>query len=246
MSLSVTVLGSSGSFASPENPCTGYLLRSPGATVLLDCGPGTLGPLQREIDLGELTAIVLTHCHPDHWLELPVLRNVFLYFVPRADVPVFGTAETRRLNDEVQVGARSPFVWTDIDAASDVAIGDQRWRFASADHPVETLGPRVDWADRSFAFTADSGPGWSYEPLSVDGPIDVAFSDASHLQTSEGRGIPHMSAREAGLRAAEGGVERLVITHLVPGADPEAYRAEAEAAYGGPVEVALPGCTFEI
>lgn len=246
MTFTVTVLGSSGSYAGPDNPCTGYLLRSPEANVLLDCGPGTLGPLQRAIDLDGLTAIVLTHSHPDHWLELPVLRNVFLYFFPRSGIPVFGTEQTGRLNGEVQVGAHSPFSWVDIDASSDIVIGDQRWRFAEADHPVETLGPRVDCGGRSFAFTADSGPGWDYAPLSIDGPIDVAFSDASHLSLREGQGIPHMSAREAGVRAAEGGVRRLVITHLLPGSDPEAHRAEAEAAYGGPVEVALPGRTFEI
>lgn len=243
----VTVLGSSGSYASADNPCTGYLLRSPGATVLLDAGPGTLGPLQREIDLAELDAIVLTHSHPDHWLEVPVLRNVFLYFVQRREIPIYGTAETAMLNANVRVGADTPFAWSTIDPSSDFEIGDQRWRFGLADHPVETLGPRVDCAGRSFVFTADSGPGWDY--ASVDGiadPIDLAFSDASHLAEFEGRGIPHMSAREAAVRAREGGVRRLVLTHLVPGSDPEAHRVEAEAAYGGPVEVALPGLTFEI
>ena len=99
MSFTVTVLGSSGSYASEDNPCTGYLLRSDEATVLLDCGPGTLGPLQREISLAELDAIVVTHCHPDHWLELPVLRNVFSYFEVVHHLPVFGTAETKAMFD---------------------------------------------------------------------------------------------------------------------------------------------------
>ena len=55
-----------------------------------------------------------------------------------------------------------------------------------------------------------------------------------------------MSAREAATLARDAGVDRLVLTHLVPGSDPAAHRAEAEAAYGGPVEVALPGSTFTI
>ncbi|MGB1505525.1 MAG: MBL fold metallo-hydrolase [Acidimicrobiales bacterium] len=246
MTFRVTILGSSGSYASGENPCSGYLVRSDGASVLLDAGPGTLGPLQREIDLGELDAIVLTHAHPDHWLELPVLRNVFLYFVRRT-IPVFGTAETAQLNSNITIGEKTPFVWTTINPTSDVTIGDQRWRFGLADHPVETLGPRVDCGDRSFVFTADSGPGWDYAAVDgIDDPIDVALSDASHLQVHEDRGIPHMSARQAAVRAREAGVRRLILTHLVPGSDPDAHRAEAEAAYGGPVEVALPGLTFTI
>ena len=68
--IEVIVLGSSGSYATPTNPCTGYLVRTPDAAVLLDCGPGTLGPLQQATKLEDITAVILTHCHPDHWLEL--------------------------------------------------------------------------------------------------------------------------------------------------------------------------------
>ena len=64
---------------------------------------GTLGPLQEAIDLAEVSAIVATHCHPDHWLELPVIRNVFIWFVPRSDVPVYGTAETRAMDRAITV-----------------------------------------------------------------------------------------------------------------------------------------------
>ena len=144
MSFTVTVLGSSGSYASTDNPCTGYLLRSPEATVLLDCGPGTLGPLQRAIDLTELDAIVMTHCHPDHWLELPVLRNVFSYFEMIDHLPVYGTAETKAMYDAVVVAGRDEAMeWTTIDPSSRLELGDQSWSFTLSDHPVETLGPRV-------------------------------------------------------------------------------------------------------
>ena len=245
MTFSVTILGSSGSYAAPDNPCTGYLLRSPGATVLLDCGPGTVGPLQTEIDLLDLDAIVLTHCHPDHWMELPVLRNVFTYFAARTGLPVFGTAETKALNDAVTISGRAEtFDWTTIGPSSTLEIGDQSWSFTLADHPVETLGPTVVVDGKTFVFTSDSGPGWDFTDAAPE--IDLALADASHLSAFEGGSIPHMSAREAAVRARAAGVKRLVLTHLVPGSDPEAHRAEAEAAYGGPVEVALPGCTFTI
>ena len=41
-------------------------------------------------------------------------------------------------------------------------------------------------------------------------------------------------------------MKRLVLTHAMPGSDTDTHRAEAEAAYGGPVEIALPGAVFEI
>lgn len=243
--LTVTVLGSSGSYASTDNPCTGFLLQSPRATVLYDCGPGTAGPLQEVIDLTELDAIVISHCHPDHWLELPVLRNVFTWFVPRSGVPVYGTARTAEMDDAVTVkvpGAPSPFEWTVIDATSRITIGDQVWTFDRTDHPVETLAARVATADVSVMFTSDSGPAWTFDRFGHD--VDAAFCDASHLAGHEGQGIPHMSAREAGTRAATACARRLVLTHLIPGSDPEAHREEAAAAYGGPVDVARSGSVF--
>lgn len=244
---SVTVLGSSGSYAGPGNPCTGYLVRSPGACVLLDCGPGTLGPLQAVIDLAELSAIVITHCHPDHWLEIPVLRNVFTFFQTGAALPVYSTAQTREMERAVAlpiVGRDEPLVWEVIDHTAAFDLGDQHWEFRLTDHTVETLATRIDVGDRSFMFTSDTGPGWHFTDF---GPgLDMVLADASHLAALEGLNIPHLSAREAGVRAREAAVGRLVITHLVPGSDPEAHRAEAEAAYGGPVEVAVPGAVFDI
>ena len=248
MTMEITILGSSGSFASADNPCTGYLVTTPGASVLLDCGPGTLGPLQRSLDLHDLTAVVLTHNHPDHWLELPVLRNVFKYFHQRTEIPLYGTEATKRMDDALTVrdggNPNDPFVWTVINARSVVTIGDQAWTFSRTDHPVETLATRIDAGGRSFVFTSDTGPAWS---IAEFGPgVDLALYDASHLSAFEGKGIPHTSAREAGERCRAAGVGRMIATHLVPGSDPEAHRAEASAAYGGPVDVASPGDRFTV
>ena len=247
MALTVTVLGCSGSYAAPGNPCTGYLVRSQSASVLLDCGPGTLGPLQEALDLDDLTAIVTTHCHPDHWLELPVIRNVFTWFFPRNGVPVYGTAETRAMDRAITVlrsGRGDPMEWTVIDPSSDVTIGDQRWRFAVTDHPVETLAVRVDSRGRSFAFSSDTGPAWDFRSLGEG--IHVGMCDASHSREHEGQGSPHMSARQAAGAATVAGVERLVLTHLAPGCDPDHQRAEAEAAFDGAVEVARPGLVLTV
>lgn len=245
--LRVTVLGSSGTYASVDNPCTGFLVRSPGAAVLLDCGPGTLGPLQSEIDPSELTAVVMSHCHPDHWLELPVLRNVLTWFCPVDRLPVYGTARTREMDASVHVpsnNAPDPIEWTVIDSSSTLRLGDQDWRFSRTDHSVETLASRVDVDGRSFAFSSDTAAGWSVAELGSD--IDLAICEASMLSSRENDGVPHSSARQAGLSAREAGVGRLAITHIPPGSDRQAHQAEATEAFGGEVALAVPGTTFEV
>ena len=52
--LTVTVLGSAGSFPQPGNPSSGYLVRTPTATIWIDCGAGTFGALQAEVDLADV------------------------------------------------------------------------------------------------------------------------------------------------------------------------------------------------
>ncbi|MCE2512945.1 MAG: MBL fold metallo-hydrolase [Acidimicrobiia bacterium] len=247
MALTVTVLGCSGSYAAPGNPCTGYLVRSDSTAVLLDCGPGTLGPLQEAIDLADISAIVATHCHPDHWLELPVIRNVYIWFVPRRNVPVYGTAETRAMDEAITVlrsGRSDPLAWNVIDPSSRLTIGDQQWSFSRTDHPVETLAPRVDAGGRSFAFSSDTGPGWDFRSLGEG--IHLAMCDASHGCEHEDEGIPHMSARQAARAAAAADVGRLVLTHLAPGCDPGAQLAEAGEVFAGEVDVARPGLVLTV
>lgn len=238
--LAVDVLGCSGSYADVDGACTGYLIRTPGANVWLDCGPGTLANLQKVLDLDQLTAVVCTHSHPDHWGELPVFRNAWKYYLRRAPIAVYGTAETRDLCRAV-CGAdmADTLDWTVTDPASELHIGDQRWTFALTDHPVETLAPRIESGGRTFGFTADTGPAWSLESL---GPgLDLALVEATIHAADEGQGIPHLSSREAGRMAAEAGVSRLVLTHLAPGLDSARSLSEAEAEYGAPVELARAG-----
>ena len=216
--------------------------------MLLDCGPGSLGPLQESIRFDDLTAIVVTHCHPDHWLELPVIRNVFTWFHPRSEaVPVYGTAETQAMDHTFTARTAErpdPLAWTVVNAESKLEIGDQRWCFAATDHTVETLAVRVDSGQRSFAFSSDTGPGWDFRALGPD--IDMAMCDASHGSQHENLGIPHMSARQAARATAVAGIERLMLTHLIPGCDPYTQLAEARAAFNGSVDVARPGLVVEV
>jgi ribonuclease BN (tRNA processing enzyme) len=114
-----------------------------------------------------------------------------------------------------------------------VAVGDITLTFSRSDHPVETLAVRADCDGASIAYTADTGNDWALASL---GPgIDLALVEAT---LDEVNGVPHLTAAQAGSQAREAGVASLVLTHLAPGADPEARRAEAAAVHDGPIAVA--------
>lgn len=244
MSLTVTVLGSSGTYAGVDGACTGFLVRSAGATVMMDAGPGTLANLQRHVAPKELDAVVLSHCHPDHWLELPVLRNALKYVLECEGLDVFATAETLEMAVEVTGGKLEPtFRPHVIGDLAEFSVEDQQWRCSRTDHPVETMGLRVDAGGRSLGYTADTGPAWSLAEL---GPVDLGLSEATFLHDSPERNPVHLSAHQAGAMARASGVGHLVITHVLPTGSPGESVVEAADAYGAPVDVATLHRTFDV
>ncbi|HSL59395.1 MAG TPA: MBL fold metallo-hydrolase [Acidimicrobiales bacterium] len=247
MTLTVTVLGCSGTYAAPGGACTGYLVRGGGVNLLLDCGPGVLGNLQQHLPLRELDAVVVTHEHPDHCTELGVLQNAWRYALGREGLRVLGTAGTlAKIEGLSSDGTVAPtFAWSVVGDGARAELGGLTVTFSRTDHPVETLAVRIDDAEgRSLAFSADTGPAWSFDRL---GPgIHLGLCEATFLAEREPEGISHLSARQAGAMSRNAGVERLVITHHWPGDDLDAHRAEAEAAFGGPVEVAELHATYVV
>jgi ribonuclease BN (tRNA processing enzyme) len=69
--MELTVIGSGTVTPSATRHPAAYLLQQDGFRVLLDAGPGTLSQLARlGVSPGDLDAVVLTHLHPDHALDL--------------------------------------------------------------------------------------------------------------------------------------------------------------------------------
>jgi ribonuclease BN (tRNA processing enzyme) len=241
--LRLAVLGSSGSYGGPGNACSGYLVTSGGYRVWIDCGPGTLAAVQQHADLTAIDALVISHSHPDHWVELPVLRNALRYVLFHDGLEVYTTAEVQEFFRTIASDPDDPtFAFRTISDESTFEVGDMSFACSETDHPVETMAIRVEAGGRSLAYSADTGPQWSFKRF--DQPIDMALCEGTLLAHHEGQGVPHLSSREAGDRAAEVGADRLVVTHLLPGADPIAHRREAEHAFGGPVDIARPGDWF--
>lgn len=242
MAFDITVLGCSGTYGAPGNPCSGFLVRADGASILMDCGPGTLPVLGELVELESLDAVLLSHAHPDHWLELPVLRNALQYVLDRRGLPVYGTAETLALAESLSRSGLGPSIdWHLITDGDDLTVGPVRVRCSRTDHPPETLAFRIDHDGRSIAYSADTGPGWSLTELGEG--IDVALCEATYLDPERAGGV-HLTATEAGERGREARVGSLVLTHLIPGANPDEYRRVAADAYGAPVLIAEPRRTF--
>lgn len=238
---SLTVLGCDGSFPGAGGACSGYLVRGAGTAIWVDAGTGTMSNIQRHLDLAAIDGIVLTHSHPDHWTDIEGLAVAFRWTFGCDGPPVYapaGIRESTRVSHSID-----SLPWTVIDEGSELKIGSIGLSFFRTDHPVTTLAVRLEFGGRVVGYSADTGPGWELSQLGFD--MDLALCEATFLTDKEGT-VQHMSARQAGASAARARAKRLVITHVTPGIDKEAARAEASRAFGGPVEVAVIDARYEI
>jgi ribonuclease BN (tRNA processing enzyme) len=241
VTLTLTVLGCDGSFPGPGGAGSGFLVRGGGATVWLDCGPGTLANLQRHVRLEDVDAIVITHEHPDHRTDVEGFAVANEYFLERLDFPVYAPAGVFDNGYHTDPPALEHHLIDDGDAWK---IGALAFRASKTDHVETTLAVRIELEGRSLAYSADTGAAWSLAQLGE--PVDLALVEASYTAEREAGHLHHLSGREAGMLAREAGARRVVLTHFWPTEDRAAIKAEAEASYGGPVELAAIDAVFEV
>ena len=246
MSIELLVLGSSGSGPSRAVPASGYLVRSGGATVLLEAGTGVFMALAAEMDPVDLDAVVVSHVHADHSADLIGLVHYLAYRRPRdRPLPVHApggvVARTAAYLDAGPDHAMFSVVApSDLADGASVAIGGATWRFAATTHSVPTVAVRIEHGGGALAYSADTGLDGGFPALAAG--ADLVLCEAG-LTGPRGSGTYpfHLSGAEAGSLGAAAGAGRLVLTHLAPNLPADEVRAGAEGTFGGPVDVARPG-----
>ncbi len=238
--LTVKVLGCSGSYSAAGEACSGYLIRSDTTNIWVDCGPGTLANLQKDISLPEVTAMVVSHHHPDHCAELPVVYNAAKYYLGVDNMPVLATEDVRQVTEAFQGDGDTSdlFKWQIVSDGDTAQVGDISIRFSQTDHPVETLAMRFDCNSSSVVYTSDTGSNWSLSQLGPE--PDLVVGEGTFLASNGSEG-PHVTCEWLATQANEVGAKQLVVTHVPPGSDPADHLTEAAMVFEGPVHMAVAG-----
>ena len=236
--MELTVLGACGSYGAPAcgGACSGYLVRAGATALWLDCGNGTLANLQRHLPVEDLTALVITHAHADHCVDLYGLYVLLRYGEERTGLPVFAPGGVAaKLATLVDGDWGEAFAWSDVGDGDSVEVGECALRFSRTVHPPPTMAVEVAAQGKRLVYTADTGPGWSVEAF---GPgADLVLSEATFQRDNENSGV-HLSARQAGEAARAARARRLMLTHIWPGLDPAASAMEGSEAFGEAVTLA--------
>ncbi|MEW9533037.1 MBL fold metallo-hydrolase [Microbispora sp. NPDC049125] len=249
--MKLTIIGCSGSFPGPDSPSSCYLLEAEGFRLLLDFGNGSLGVLQRHAGLYDVDAIVLSHLHADHCLDLCAYHVVRTYAPggPLPRVPVHAPAgAARRLNAAYGM-PDEPVLERSFDFARLSPgvrhIGPFEVTAAPMNHPVETYGVRVAHQGRSLAYSADTGQ--SAELVKLAHEADLLLCEASFLDGPALTPGLHLTGRQAAEHAARAGAGTLVLTHLVPWNDRGRVLEEASlGGFGGTMELARSGAVYDL
>ena len=252
--MDLTIVGCTGSLPGPDSPASCYLLSAEhgGRTwrLLLDLGSGALGALQRHTDPLELDAVVLSHLHPDHCLDLTGLHVLRRHGPTPADrdlrvhAPAGAAERMARAYGVVEPRPMSGMAFTDLVDAVPFVVGPFSVTPYAVLHPVPAYGLRVEAGGAVLGYTGDTDTCPGLGPLLRD--ADLALVEASFLEGRDtGRGV-HLTARRAADVALTAGARRLMLTHLPPWTPPELALAEAGQVWPGEVEMATPGAVVEV
>ncbi|HVR98570.1 MAG TPA: MBL fold metallo-hydrolase [Thermoanaerobaculia bacterium] len=242
------ILGCSGGYPTADSPSSGYLIEDGDTRIWLDAGNGTFSVLQRYADYTRIDALVLSHLHPDHCLDIYPLNVALRYGPVKARIAVYAPPRTQEILDRLMTGdpddkLGATFDFHEVDAGQTVEVGGVRLSFLRTDHPGHTLAVRADSASGSLTYSADNGPGVDLAPFACG--TDLFLCEATYQSALQGAPV-HLTAQQAAEAAVRAGARQLILTHLWPPFDSQVSLEEARAAAGDiPVRLARPGERFE-
>lgn len=252
----LTVLGRSPASPNPGEACAGYLVEDGGSRVLVDIGPGVVAQLVRRHHPSELDAVVVSHMHADHMLDLVTMRYVYPWRAIPADqrlrvVLPPGSAD-QVLDLAKGVGSaqhfEAAFRMTEHDGSTPLTVGTISLAPIQTQHYIPCWGFRIRAGGRTLAYTADTGPCGGLADL-ADGP-DLLLSEAT-LRSLDEDAVPpeprgHLLPAEAGEAARAGRARRLMLTHVPVDGDGRWATDLAAETFGAEVEIAVPNRSVDV
>ena len=217
----IVFVGTGDAFNSGGRRNSAILVRDAGRSILLDCGPTTLGGLkQLGIDPLEIDAIALSHFHGDHIAGIPFLLLDYLYQHER-EKPLEilgppGVADcvaglTRVYGYHLERERRYALRFLEFAVGVPIDVAGFRVTPMPAVHQEHTCPHmvRVDTSRRSLVFSGDTG--WHDDLPRKVGDVDLFISECVFFDEE----FPfHLSHRRLDQERAHFSCGAIRLTHL--------------------------------
>jgi ribonuclease BN (tRNA processing enzyme) len=234
----------------PGSSGASYLVRRGSTAVLLDLGQGAFPHLAQAIEPSSLDAVVISHLHPDHFVDLVPLRHYLTYqLTPPRSVRVIAdpglASRLDGLHDERGFGA--PALAFEPIAPGPLVVGGLTLEARRVTHTANSWAVRVAASDSSgpgLVYSGDCGVAEDLAPLIRPG--DSLLVEVSFGAGTVPRGVLHLDAVSVARLAGATRPGRVLLTHLQMGLDRQAPVDVVRAATTGEVELVEPGERFEL
>jgi len=246
------VLGCSGTFPSADSACSAYLVRHEGYSLLIDVGNGSIGALQRIGGLLDVDAVLLSHLHADHCVDLAAYSYARRFHPEKPDrLPIYGPKGTQsrlcRIFDSTpRDGLEGVYDFHTVESGR-MELGPFQLDLAPTNHPIECYAIRVTADGRSMTYSADTGQ--SDKVVDLARETDLFLCEATWLEGMDYPDYPpdvHLRARETGEHAAQADAGKLLLIHTISYQDDQIALEQAAAAYDGPLGLAVAGASYTV
>ncbi len=223
-----------------------YVLLEDGHAIVLDLGHGAYAGLAQVVEPSTLDAVIVSHLHPDHFVDLVPLRHYLRYeFEPPRRVRVIAPWGLDRRLDDLHAEPGFTAAALDVEALAEglLTIGPFVVEARRIAHTDDSYAFRVSAPARpdapALVYSGDCGRADDLVPL-------VRPDDALLVEATFGTGpVPvddmHLDAIAAARVATATGAGRLLLTHVLGTYDFAAVAAAARAGYAGDVRIVVPG-----
>ena len=226
-----------------------YLVEHDGATLALDLGHGAFARLAARLRPEQLATVVISHLHPDHFVDLVPLRHWLRYHLdPPGRVRVDAPADLAERLDGLH--AEPGFTATSLDVVALEngvrSIGSFRVEARRVTHSSDSFAFRVtvDGGGAGLVYSGDVGVAGDLAPLIRPG--DTLLTECAFGPGPVPSGADHLDGPSVGRLAAMTRPRAVLLTHLLPGRDRDATVAAVRESFDGPAEIVSPGTVVNL
>ncbi|HEX3031232.1 MAG TPA: MBL fold metallo-hydrolase [Bacillota bacterium] len=243
--MQVKVLGCWAPYPKAGGACSGYLVQAGNTSLIMDLGHGVMGELQKHVDFRRLTAVVISHLHPDHYMDLYCLRHAVAGAKRsgsrQGNLDIWIPDEPRP--ERQQLESFSEAFNVHILRGEPLQIGELKLRFLRTDHALPCFAIALEHESKRLVYTADTA--WLDSMVDFARDADLLIAEASWQEGDSGN-VGHLTAGQAGELGRRAGVKELVLTHFWPEYDQLVSKQQAEKAFGREVSLAAGSKSWQI
>ena len=242
--MDLTVLGAGPAYSDqPGSIGAAYMVTADGRSLVLDLGQGSFPNLASRLEPSTIVGVVVSHLHPDHFVDLVPLRHYLRYQLdPPRRVRVVAPAGLAERLDGLNGEPGFTAAALDVEPLSDGSrqLGPFTLEARRVTHTADSYAFRVTASgDGGLVYSGDCGHAADLAPLVRPGDdllVEVSFGPGPVAP-----GAQHLDAPAIAALAAATAPRRVLLTHLQMGYSPAATIAALRERWDGAVELVEPG-----